>query len=63
MVHLGNSSLSEWEKETTMISAGASNEKKKRLWETKNLRYWEHPGNCTALHKLIFMYSKALLIK
>lgn len=46
-----------------MISAGASNEKKKRLWKTKNLRYWEHPGNCTALHKLIFMYSKASLIK
>lgn len=32
MVHLSSSSLSGWEKETTMRPEGASTEKKKRMW-------------------------------
>lgn len=42
MVHLSNCSLSDGEKETTMRPEGASNEKKRGMWETKNMSYWEH---------------------
>lgn len=54
------------EKKTTMIPQGASNEKKKRMWETKYLKILgtyiiEHYRD---VHLLIFInFKKALLIK